>query len=534
MEIFETLKAVQKELEKEVDEKRPFDHIYTAIKLLEPLLASENSLDAYAAACQLAKLCFDSQEMNSARNHLFLAKIQDSDPELFIERHPFLLPMYLLKTSVQGLILAQAQETETALDILSTAISLADKFLQNTDDVRPVFRSELPFHSCDSNTISTSDARNYLILCSFYGAQCAGVLNESEKSAFLCEKTLNLQQETQQYDRAEWARNAVDLQRYYAVNNDYKAAFSWLERAANCVLGTENQIQSEFPNFLLSQSLQISKLQQTEDTAGFLEALSRTLVQLISQCFAAGFRANQAGICEIRELEIFQKSSQKDIKIEFLRAVFAQICVNFDHVLQVYALDSFASQHVTCALDYSQALHLAGKFGLDRPGNEARRVSMLNVIVEQLSDNHFYALYSQCLEHLSSAKVALFELENSEKTASNALEQLQKYTKFIERNAQKRAQIELKTVEIPFQRWIKFVHKDEISSYIDACFSTCGVFSKFPGNLKPMLQNAVNGYVYVEALWDAFGEIGDGDYKENIRLVREMRRLFQIKLDAMA
>ena len=86
--------------------------------------------------------------------------------------------------------------------------------------------------------------------------------------------------------------------------------------------------------------------------------------------------------------------------------------------------------------------------------------------------------------------------------AAEAVEQLQIYVSYVEKTAFDRAKVELKINTPTFEDWIKFVSSDVAETYIDACFNSAVIFSKFPLQKKQMMQNALSGFNYCQKLWE--------------------------------
>ncbi|CAL6039347.1 KIF1-binding_domain-containing protein [Hexamita inflata] len=548
----ELLQKVEQLVNAENNEKTPFQTKYEACDLIDQQLKQvnpdhrEGQMHFYILHALAARICHETLEANHSRRHLdecetYINPISTPFDQIVqeIDASPVLLQYFLFTFNTRALTLGNSERLNEAQQIHDVIQKLIIHYQPQIDQSsQPENQS---FYTIQQN-FNPRELLNQQIHSSFFFAQIYQRNNNEEKSAQLCALTLKLQLKLGEFNRFEFIKNGLDLQRYYVSNDLYQNAFEILTNAKEVLQSIYKDLsKKDTPKskFILNEEnlnddnavTEIEDLKLKSDEDELVKPLSENQQEIIynfyrelGNFYVAVLRyLNLVGITPInndnsltiqellQQIQDPQQLQNVKISFNFLQQIFDEAFNQLQRSIKFFIMDGFCSAHVQILLMLSDLHDLNSHFcPYSLNTLQRKRIQLLASIPQELSSQHFAELIEDVQEHLADAKYQIFDFEYKKLIQKNfkveqldyklskqdmidvqklcsyaavSVEQFQVFITAVEQTAQTRCRVqenEVRDAKLSWERWVKWIHIDTVEVYVDAIFRQAVVFSKFP------------------------------------------------------
>lgn len=330
-----------------------------------------------------------------------------------------------------SILFGTRQEYKQAVDILLQAAETYEKFkasgaiaLALVDLYDPPDELQAAFGAKELESLYT--------LCCFYLAQMYGHIDEPEKSAQFCHRTLRRQLESKSYDAIDFALNTATLSQYYIGKERFKEARHHL--AAATVIMSEHEANMFKPEMSEQQRADHKETfkHRYADVARCwakygLHLLGLSKERLMHDDEEEDEAAKLAKAAE--QLKVIEDDYRfEDLNLTALESrISCDYCLTFDDAKLVfhfvnewldvakdyYKADTEATEYARIMQDYAEAYeHIA--FFEENPENQAkmqkRRAKYLEDILELLDPVHYLKICRECWYVAGQAHAAILDV----------------------------------------------------------------------------------------------------------------------------
>ena len=535
-EFQETLEKVDLLMGKPADQKKPYEHKYSARELLQSLLTHERiqqSDDISRAAEALIEYILGV-------NHFETEEITES------EKHYSRCLHLLLSTpiSVQARYLNTFQDVLNALGILRCNRGENDNGLQYFYKSQSLFESmkTVQFQSFSHtfrDYLTGSDNFRFIIqggvnlrkaeqnytLTLFYMAQAFSKLGDKHKSAEYCAETLKRQIISGDYDMKDWAVNTINMAEYYVENQYMAQAVYILECGLSIITGKRRKLRSTL-NMQLGRAY-------------------RSLLDL-------GLTVHRQG--QERPVEINQQllvlpmlsASWKELifptDIEAAKEIFKIANNHFKIALEYFIIDGYVTEHIEMKKDISGLYKCLCYF----ENSDARILAMMNRRLEliegftkEINKQSYGTLWQHLMNEVASIYLDIYELKvnaaDSQKVEAKRLKKHGDSNKFALLCIDKHIEM------------IDFIHKfdmnddsakDIIQSSLNLMFGVARLYSKLEDPMTSLrVEYMHKSLKWYEKIRDYLQHTKNGKYSasitdisDQIRICDEMIALMPIRI----
>lgn len=330
-----------------------------------------------------------------------------------------------------SIVFGTRQEYKQAVDLLLQAEESYEKFKASGEIALAVVDLYNPPNELQL-TFGALELENLYTLCCFYLAQMYGHIDEPEKSAQCCHRTLRRQLESKSYDTIDFALNTATLSQYYIGKERFKEARHHL--AAATVIMSEHEANMLKP--------EMSEQQRVDYTETFKHRYAD-----VARCWAK-YGLHLLGVSKERlmhddddedEAAKLAKAAKQlklieddyrfiDLNLTACESrISCDYCLTFDDAKLVfhfvnewldvakdyYKAETEATEYAKIIQDYAEAYeHIA--FFEENPENQAkmqkRRAKYLEDILELLDPGHYLKICRECWYVAGTAHAAILDV----------------------------------------------------------------------------------------------------------------------------
>ncbi|XP_061172877.1 KIF-binding protein-like [Saccostrea echinata] len=454
----------------------------------------------------------DTEELQSGEEYL----TQVIDATENYKLHKNASDIYLHALNNLGILWFGRRNPEKSLSYLLKAEELYFKYKAEVDGAPKFVAEYLKPDNEDKERLEhlrNSNFENSYTHTLYYMAQVYAKLDESEKSALCCHKTLQRQLDAHTYTPLDWAINAATLSQYFVTKDEYAQARHCLACAE--VIYEETKLrEDENLDEEEKEKLQQGKADIQRCWAKYgLALLEFSRDRLLKATDEEGEEQDQDQAekeFEKFNLEVASREEQITCKpvrdFEEARNVFLCVQTWLNGAKEFYVFDGRCTDYVEIVQDHSKAFKLLAFFelNLDRQCKmHKRRIDMLLEVCNELNPQHYLLVVRQLTYELAEIysnmldiKYMILKEEGGQpsvhamkKINSLAFQSIEKYKAYIDSFRENGADLPVEFPEL------------DTRPVLVAWFCMGRLYSKiFPSNVRERLdyiKKTENCYQYV-------------------------------------
>lgn len=469
-----------------------------------------------------------------------------------------------------GLLWAQWSQPTKAKGFLDTAEELYINFTTNIQ-LDPI-SMEIVMGVEDGKLGAKNILKKLHTLTLYYLAQVYEALEDKDKFAAYCHKTLSLQlsqnKELHDLDYVDWALNAATLSQYFLEHDCFSqaryhlnAASYMLEQYENIMLVKNNKemsdnVASELENYnhrsadvarcwakygvtLLSVSKErlLKKVEQ-EDEPSSSETNLITTVECVKPAEDLKFVDLEVDL----EATINQITDKYLLDFNDARSVFLNVQRWLNQAKTYYTLDGHASDYAHIAQDISQAYKYLAFFeeSEDRQAKmHKRRINILEEIVNELNPQYYKTICREIWIELGETYSDILQIKNDKlQNTNDPTTHMITKINHLAQNSIKNFQLYLDSVKITKSNdGIETIPDDQLFSVLYAYFHLGRLYNRIIGSLSLKIENtqrSIDAYKFVVDYYEKHPEKTEEIRKYGfINLCHEFVVLLPLKLQSL-
>lgn len=364
----------------------------------------------------LGIIYLDSEETKSAEEQFIMCIDMLKDIEL---ESGSILPMITALNKL-GILYAQWSEPAKAKGSFEKAEKLYIEFTKNGSQLVPI---NIGVVMCmDTGGLGVEELLEKLhTLTLFYLAQIYNTLDDKDKFAAYCHKTLSMQLSQQDIDYIDWALNAATLSQYFIGQDNFPQARYHLAAASHILQKhqdvleakgpkeTSENIAAEYETFH-HRSADVARCWAKYGITLLSTSKERLLKRVEEEDHCLSDNLNSTAMNSTKstvelmrfvdiepELEAIasQVTDQYLLDFEDARPVFLNVQKWLDNAKAYYTLDNHASDYAHIVQDISQVFRYLSFYELheDRQAKmHKRRIDALEAVIRELNPQYYRAI----------------------------------------------------------------------------------------------------------------------------------------------